>query len=327
MNDDELGRVLGTALTAPPLVAAPAAGPRLRDRARRDRTRRAVLAVAVAAVAVLTAGLVRWAVPAPPVPAAGPGAARSLLSTPLTIGPGVPCTVAYRFCPAAQATAVPVDEVVGTPVAVGSTVVLRVTATDSDTVAGLTTDRSMLQVRAGGGPVLRGALADYELRIEAGSAAAATGLVERLGAHPPPEPRTGPGPLPVPLEIWTVTDATTIGACPAGAAPPGTLVVDRRGECLRLAGPGVRLRTADLGLAGPDRGHPDWRVTVGVAVADRPALAAYLAAHRDGRVVYLAAGRVVAGEPDVTRDLMPDVLDLGVDDRSAGAVLVARLRP
>ena len=86
MNDDEIGRALGTALTPPPVQAVADAGARLRARAAHQRRERALVGGSVFAVlgVLLAIGLVRVGGGGPPTPAASPAAAGySLLTTPI----------------------------------------------------------------------------------------------------------------------------------------------------------------------------------------------------------------------------------------------------
>lgn len=326
MNEDELGRTLGTALAAPELRVAPGAGAALRGRARRDRGRRAVLAAtaAVAAVAVVL-GVARWA-PTPAPTAAPPPAGVTFLGTPFTVGPTPrDCTpdTGTKCAPRSEIT---VDEVRSLRAAAG-TVQVALTYTDIATLYGVTTGGSgaALDVRIGSGPPLAAQLSAEGLLLPRGAAGAAAATIAALQPRPVGRVRTGAGSLEVPLELWSV-DSATAGPCRSPTSRPGRLVVDLSGECLTLTGPGVRIRSATLEVAAPDADLPGWRVTLDLGPADAAALQAWTRSRVEKLVAFVLGGRKVASTPLVTAPLSTSWW-ITADDRAAAEALIARLRP
>lgn len=219
-----------------------------------------------------------------------------------------------------------VDEVTSVRAA-GGTVVLDLTATDFYTLTGIAGSKvgTPLDLRVGSGPPSRAELGEeQQVLVPLGDPAAAAAAIEALEPYRPGPPRTGPGPLTVPLELWSVVSATA-GPC-GRTSSAGTRVVDRGGECMELRGPGVRIRSADLQVAGPDGGTVAWRVVVGIPAEDRPALRTWTRARVDERIAFVAGGTVVAGSPVLASELSA-VVEVLVDDRAAAEALVTRLRP
>lgn len=337
MNDDELGRALGTALAAPEVTAAPDAGARLRARARHARNARAVGGTVVVVLAVLlTIGVVRGlGGGAPTTPTAAPATCYRLLTTPLTINPPGPapspgpCTAGaeLRCGPAALV----VDEVAGLSTTDlperGVVIVITLTATDAATLRAVVAagPGRTVSVRVGQGGYEATVAAD-RIRILMPSTQDADALIAELGPFRPSAPRTGPGRLDLPLQIWTVA-ATPAFPCRLSAAQPGVLVVSTVDECLVLHGPALKFATADLEIRAPDAGSPQWRVVVGVDAADRPALAAYTRAQTGKRVAFVAGGRLLpgAGSPTIEGQFST-AFELVVDDRAGADALISRLR-
>ena len=264
MNDEALRQALGTALAPPPLQAVPDAGARLRSRAARQRRERALVGGSVLAVLgiLLAVGVARGAGGgAPAAPTAAPVAdGYRLLTTPMTItqigpdgpppSPG-PCAAGAELqCGPA---ALVVDEVAGLSTVVLPTggVLVQVTLTTADAA-------TLRSIVAGGPPghdlALRLGHGGYPARpsgdrllIGVPTVGDAADFIAELGPVRLTAPRTGPGRLDVPLQLWTVVSAAG-SPCPLARAAPGTLVVDRAGECLTLHGPGVSIGAADLGI-------------------------------------------------------------------------------
>jgi hypothetical protein len=320
MNDDELGRALGTALAAPELVPTPDAGARLRGRAHRARTERlAVGGTSVLVLALLlTIGVIRGTGGgAPTTPTASPATASfgfSRLRTPLTVAAGV-----VRFT---------TDEVTSIRVSPlpesGVTVAVTLTATDMRTLTSLLGPGRRGDVLAGAEEVFPADATATGLRIRVPTPRLTDELVASLAPYRPVA-RTGAGRLDVPLQLWTVT-ASAAGSCSGDAAPSGTLLVDRIGECLTLRGPGASIGSADLGIR-PASGaaDPSWVVTVGVSGPEAAVLAAYTGGHVRDRVAFVAGGRLVGAVPEREGALGSGV-EIAVTDRDEAVALVSRLR-
>lgn len=338
MNDEELGRALGTALAAPDLTAAPDAGPRLRIRARRERTGRlAVGGTVVLVLAVLlTVGLVRGIGGSPTAPVAAPATGFRMLTTPMTVNafgpapsPG-PCTAgAEQECGPA---ALIVDQVDGLSTTYllerGAVVMVSLTATDAATLRAALAPGpgDSVSVTVGQGSY-QGLVVGDGLRIPMPSAQDADAFVAELGPVPLAAPRTGPGRLDRQLQLWTVAD-TAASPCRLRAARPGVLVVNTPDACLVLHGPALSLGSADLQVLPPDAGNQVvWRVQVGVDPADRAALAAFTRAQTGNQVAFVAGGRLLpgVGTPVIQGEFSTGI-ELTAADRVGAYALVTRLR-
>lgn len=333
MNDDELGRALRTALAPPAVTPAGDAGARLRARARRARTERLAVGGAVVLVlaVLLTVAAVRG-IGGPPAPtAAVPAVGHRLLTTPLVLNrygpapsPG-PCTAG------AQATCGPavlvVDEVAGLRTTDlperGGIVEITLTAADAATLRaaiGPGPDAT-LSVGVGQGGYFAQLKGDV-LRVPMASTQSADAFVTELGPVAPPPPRTGPGRLELPVQLWTVTGSAAT-PCPVAAAPPGTLVLNRAGECLTLTGPGLVIATADLQLSPPPEAGQGWQVSVGT---DDAGLRRYTAAHVGDRVAFVAGGHVYGSVPVIEGPISSSIA-ISFPDRDSAVAFLGRLRP
>ena len=292
MNDEDLGRALGTALAAPRILPVADAGSRLRARAHRPRVRQAPVA-GLATVAVLLTGavLIRSAAGGSAAPdqsaASGTAAGVLRLANPVLIGRVGPCTRDPGVrCPAVASVTFDQVQQVETVSDPGLAVVLTRRPPDRYPLTALAGNGSdtRLVVRIAGGLDLPATVQDEgdAVRIRTDDPAA---VLDRLGAAPVPPARLGPGPLDVPLELRAVT-RSEVGLCPAGG--PGVV---QSGECLVLAGSGLRLSSADLSILPPVGEDPAWKVLVRVDPADRPGLAAYTRAHAGQRIAFAVGGR------------------------------------
>jgi hypothetical protein len=342
MNDEELRQALGTALAPPPLQAVPDAGARLRSRAAHQRRERALVGGSVLAVLgiLLAVGVARGAGGgAPTAPTAAPLAGGyRLLTTPMTItqigpdgpapSPG-PCTAgAELLCGPA---ALVLDEVAGlsTVVLPNGGIVVEITLTTTDAA----TLRSIMAGAPGEDLALGLGHRGYAARPSADrlligmpSRRDAADFIAELGPVRLTAPRTGPGRLDVPLQLWTVVSAAA-SPCPLARAAPGTLVVDRAGECLTLRGPGVSIGSADLGIRDGTSavGTPTWSVTVDVSGQDAAALSAYTSGHVHDRVAFVVGGRLVSAAPRIEGPISTG-LELSATDKDGATALVNRLR-
>ena len=110
-------------------------------------------------------------------------------------------------------------------------------------------------------------------------------------------------------------------------AAPGTLVVDRAGECLTLHGPGVSIGAADLGIRHERMavGTPTWLVTVDVSGRDALALSAYTSGRVHDRVAFVVGGRLVSGVARIEGPISTG-LELPATDKDEATALVNRMR-
>lgn len=321
MTDDDLGPALGSVLAAPPLRAAPGAGPTLRARARRDRARHALLGVVAAVVVVgLVAGAVRWA--PEPAPTAAEPSGRVRLAVPLVV----------QLSPRGMPACVPEPDLLcgGVPL-LRADELLDVRATGGALRAVLTPEDSTTLVaagRAGTVAVTVSAARGRELPGTADTTALPVVLTvpgggDLAAALAPYRPRGeyGPGPLVVPLEVRPVRSRAD-GACQLvrGGAAPGVLVTNWLGQCLLAGPPALRIRSADLSVRGTDA----VALEVDPVPAERAALRAWAAANLGEPVALVAGGRVLAVvEPVSTQE----TFSLLGPDRAAVDALAARLRP
>lgn len=332
MNDDELGRALGTLLTGPELRATADAGPRLRAVARRDRGRQlAVGAVATVAVVLLAIGLVTRlpGAPAAPETAAGSTPGLTLLDEPLTITladpPEKACALPLKPVCSDPAHYLTVDQVLELR-ADGPRVVIQVLPEDANTLAEL----NGRAIRIGTGPRTLvpsvPAPADGRLTVDLGGPGAVTTVIDELGPHRAGPPRTGPGPLEVPFELWAVA-ATTDSTCRT-IAGPDFLQVNRYGRCTVLSSiDRVRIDAADVQLVPPDQTNTMWRVQLEFDAADRPAMLAFTTAHIMKAVGVVIGGVAVGGFPVVQGPISSAIEITTVGDRVTAESVVARLRP
>jgi hypothetical protein len=334
VNDDELGRALGTALAAPEVLPAADAGARLRARAHRERTERWMAGgVAVLVLAILAAaGVVRIAAVGPaPTAAAGPSTLRMLhTSLDVWLGPKAakipwpPCG-AQGYCP--PLPILTMDQVAG----------LRTTAT-GQVVVRLMPDRarmfelytrpvqwSDLQIRVGARS-LPATYSDGILRATAPTAAQAEELVAALGLYQPVG-RTGPGRLDKPLQVYAA-DSICRGT---NAGPEG--LWRQVGQCL-AASMAVSIDDANVEVHGPDGHGSGWSVTIDAAGPARERLARWSAANLGQQVVYgipdpaYPSGGYVENEATITvvRGEMTSIR-IPVLNEAAAQALVSRLRP
>jgi hypothetical protein len=342
MNDDELGRALGTALAAPELPAVPDAGARLRRRATRRRTERRIIGGSVLAVLALlvTIDVVRvtTGVPPPGRTASDPSAAGySRLTTPLTIASASgPFGIWPNPCPAPPglrcetSPALTVDEVAGLSTAElperGAVVIVTLTADDAATLReiGAGEPGFSLDVRVARA-VFRATLAGGRLRIQVKSPRAAEQLIADVGPIRLPAPRTGPGPLDAPLQIWTATTFAP-GLCQVSPSNRGVLVANRPGECLVLTGPAVSINSVtDIQLVPPDQTNGTWQVWIELGPPATTELDRYTATHVGSRVAFVVGGHLVGGTPTI-QGRFSTTIEVPVADRASADFLISRLR-
>ena len=328
MNDEELGRALGTALAAPELTAAPDAGARLRTRARRRRTEVAVLSTVVVAVLGLLVGVgvVRATTGAPPPDsvAAGPVTGLSRLSTTLYVDVSRGADSCINVDPRCATTTLTLADITGVSTSElpesGAIVLLTLTGDDAATLRGVAVGDRELTVRAA--ELTYPATAPLgQLRINVGSPRAAAELVSTLGPVRAPAPRTGPGRLDVPLELWNVVGTDSEPCSPVSTAPD-RLVTDRAGVCLTLAGPGLSIDTADLELTAPAEPGQDWLVSVGGVGIE---LDRFTSEHVGDRIAFVAGGRVYGGTPELV-SVISQQFQIPFSDRASAEALITRLR-
>jgi hypothetical protein len=338
MNDDELGRALGTVLAAPEVSPAPDAGARLRARAQRARTERLAIGgtVVVVLALLLTVAVVRGTGGgAPATPTAAPPSGYRLLTTPLTItlpgpapSPG-PCTAGAELsCGPAALVVDDVAEISTTDLPErGVVIVITLTGTDAATLRAVvaTGPGRTVSMRVGQSGYVA-TVATGRLRILMASTQSADAFLAELGPFRPAAPRTGPGRLDLPLQIWIVA-ATPAFPCRLSAGQPGVLTVNTVDECLVLHGPELKFGTADLEIRAPDAGSSQWRVVVGLDAADRRAVADYTRAHPGRRIAFVAGGRMLPGTGSPTiKGQFSTGFELVVDDRAGADALISRLR-
>jgi hypothetical protein len=346
VNDEELGRMLGTALAAPPLQAAPDAGVRLRARAHRRRTERLASGAAVAVVLVLltTLGAVRIATdrPAPGIPTATPSvvgpeelatAAASSpvrrLHTPLTLwlgpdaqkiqwppcGPGNPGQPVY-YCQ--KRLMMFWDEVAELRVT-GSEVAARLLPADAANLERVVhpMQRSDLVVRLDtGSRSLRARYTDGVVQMTAPTSAQAHSFVAAARPYRP-RIRTGPGPLQTRLQVRPASSVCRDGQ-------PGLWR-----ECLSSGQPVVATRTADLQVL---RTGPRWTLRIGLTAADTTTLARWSAGHVGQRILYMAPRADGGVGMTVDQAILTTVpgrmtsIEIPVIDAGDALVLISRLR-
>jgi hypothetical protein len=331
MNDDDLGRALGTALRGPERRATADAGPRLRATARRDRTRQRLAGTAaVVAVLLLAAGLLTRLPggPAAPVTAAGPTSGLTLLEHPLTLSlHRLPLATCVRTdvvrCPG-QPVYLSVDQVLAVRAAAAQ-VRITLLPDDADTLATLAGQ----DISVGAAGVLAGrplvAPADGGLTVDLGTPGAAAAFVADLGPYPAGPVRTGPGPLDVPFELWSV--AHTFTAPCQVLTGPASVMVNRLGQCVELTGAGrVLIDSADVRILPPDSGDPQWRVLLTFDAADRPAVGAFTRANTGKDIGFVIGGVPVAGFPQVQGAFSESIMLSTGTSRTAAEAIVLRLR-
>lgn len=338
MNDEELGRALGTALAPPAVAAVPDAGARLRSRARRVRTERLALGgtVVVVLAVLLTVGLVRGVGGTAPAPAAAPAPGYRKLATPLTIALRQPLVSKPANCAGelplrcvTPASILTVDRVLGVSSSdlpeSGAVVEIDLFSADEAAIAGAGERMLVARVGAAEYPVTldgRGGLRILVLTPRLGAE-----LIDELGPYRPPPPRLGPGRLDVPLQLWAVTRSAE-QPCAVSAAARDVIVAQQQSECLVLTGPGVSLTSADLRLLPPEADQPYWRVAVGLDPADRPALAAFTRAQAGRQIAYVISGRMLTatGAPTVQGEFSTGLEIVFADGRADAEAFIDRLR-
>lgn len=355
MNDEELGRALGTALAAPDLEAAPYAGARLRERARRQRAQRLAVGSAAALVLVVLAafGAVRVVadrpaggtaaaaptgsvlVPAGELAAAAAASPVRRLHTELSLWlgpegrkiqwppcapPGADPRQPVRYCQRVQIDSW--DELAELTVTDGE-IGARLLPDDA-TILELYTrpqQRSDLLIRVGS----RSLPARYEngvVRMTAPTAAQADAFVAAAGPYRPAG-KTGPGPLTTHLDV-----VAAYSWCHSG--PEG--LWRQVGQCLTTDGhPVISVGDADLQVR---RSGADWTVRIGLGKADRNTLAQWSAGHVGQRILYMVPLVNPAGY--VGLDVNPatvttvsgrmTTIDIPVPDAGAASALISRLR-
>jgi hypothetical protein len=337
MNDEEIGRALGTALAPPEVQAVPDAGARLRARAGRTRRDHSLLGASVVAVlgVLLAVGVVRGVGGgAPTAPAASPAAGGySLLPTPIEITrlgavPASPGPCPPGTGPTCGPAALTVDEVAGVgtvTLANGGTVVeIALVTRDAEVLRAVGDSHFGVRVKEADGTSsgYSGPLSGDRLLLGMPTRASADDLVATLGPVPLRAPRTGPGRLDVPLQLWAVASSTS-WPCSVERTAADELFFARSGECLTLRGPVMSIGTADLGIR-QDSGQ--WSVAVGVSGPESAALLAFTSKHVHEQIAFMIGGRAVNLLPTLEGPISAGI-ELPAPDGNGANALVDRLRP
>jgi hypothetical protein len=266
MNDEKLGRALGTALAAPDVQARPDAGPLLRGRAARQRRERGLAGGSFVLVlgVLLAVGVVRgMGGGAPTTPAAGRPTGFSRLSTPLTVvaadPPASTCTAPPSGTRCGTAPLLTVDMITGLTTTDlperDVAVTITLTSTDGALLSRLTSHPGYERIAvlvAGSTPLPATATGD-RLRVTTDSTQTADRLVRALGPVALTAPRLGPGPLTRPLRVRVATAVPGV-PCRLTSDGSGAVVLNRARSCLATRvpdinrGAGIVVRSGDLSV-------------------------------------------------------------------------------
>lgn len=337
MNDDELGRALGTVLAAPDLHARADAGPRLRERAARQRRDRGMVGGTVVLVfgILLAVGVVRGTGGgAPTTPAAAP-TGFSRLSTPLAVVAAdspEPCPAPGQPAVCKASPLLSVEVVAGWTTSDlperGVAVTFTLITGDAAVLESATKHPQYERIQVwAAGEALPATTSRAQLRITADSTQTADRLLTAVDPVPLRAPELGPGRLTRPLRVAAASSTAGPPCKVYFSAVPGYAVVTRAEDCLTLrepdlnGGAGFMIRSADLSI----REFPAQTGSWSVRVVPSPDVSRLIPVAGGGTALVFLVDDVPL---QVATSLGPDnrYVDLVVNGRPEAAALAALLR-